>query len=167
MLAVPASANTIVPVFISAVGNNWTYQINVIGSQLHDGDYVTINDFGTAGVVSNPSPANWAFSQANVGPNALPTVDTGIKNITLTWTGGTVDTAFASYTFVFSSAGGSVTTGGTWTSQDHQIVTGLGPQPAGGFIQTPANPVPDGGSTVALLGMALVAAAGLRRKMNL
>ncbi len=167
LLAVPASANTIVPVFVSAVGTTWTYTINVIASQLQNGDYVTINDFGTAGLISNPAPADWAFSQSSTGPNSLPTPETGKKNITLMWTGGTVNVGFASYTFVFSSANGSATKAGRWSSQDHQIGTGLGPQPAGGFIQTPLNPVPDGGSTIALLGMTLVAVAGLRRKMNL
>src|SRR5688500_12307738 len=95
LLAVPASANTIVPGFLGSVGNTWTYAASVNFSQLTAGDYFTINDFGAAGLVS--APADWAFSQANVGPNSLPTVDTGILNVTFTYTGPTVDIVGAVY----------------------------------------------------------------------
>src|SRR5687768_10108958 len=83
LLAVPASANTIVPVFVSASGNTWTYSAIVANSQLTAGDYFTINDFGS--VTSASAPADWAFSQAPIGPNSLPTVDTGKLNVTFTY----------------------------------------------------------------------------------
>lgn len=173
LISSSAFANTITPEFVSSdAAGNWIYQIDIVTSQLQNGDFFTINDFGPAVLVA--APATWTFSQANTGPNALPLGgldDPTIANLTFTWNAGVTNVVSALNIGPFHvlSPFGAPTTFDFWTSQDHLINVGGPAQGAFGNIEVPVQEqrVPDGGSTMALLGMTLVAVAGLRRKFNL
>jgi hypothetical protein len=167
LIALPASANTITPVYVSSAGGTWTYDANFTFSQVQDGDFFTILDFGDATFVS--APAGWTFSQSLVGPavpNVTPADSAAYNNVTFTWSGGTLDILSGSMgPFVVTTTLPDAPVFGFWSSQDHLYLQGGPAQGATGNILVPN--VPDGGSTMALLGLTLVAVAGVRRKFNL
>jgi hypothetical protein len=172
-----ASANSITLGSVSAVpaggGSDWTYSYTFANSEIRAGDFFTINDFGLATVVTAPgSPAaNWAFSQALTGNSALPSVDSpGVLNVTFTWTGGTVNfgpLASGPFTFVLHSPLAAIPIDHDYTSLDH-IATGLTAGNESRVIGSVAGPqtVPEGGSALALLGLALAGVEGVRRKFR-
>jgi hypothetical protein len=167
LIALPASANTITPSYVSSVGGVWTYQITLTQSQVQTGDFFTILDFGDAGF--SAAPAGWSFSQSLVGPavpNVTPADNASVNNVTFTWTGATFNAdGVILLPFVITTTLPDATVFGFWSSQDHLINVGGPAQGATGNILIPN--VPDGGSTMALLGLTLVAVAGVRRKFNL
>lgn len=168
-----ANANSITLGDISSVGAGpsiWTYSYAFANSELHPGDYFTINDFGPAAVVVGP--AGFAFSQALAGPNSLAATDNaGILNVTFTWAGpisnlgaGTV----GPFAFSLSSPFGSTPVLTSYTSEDH-IASGpfIGLlSRVIGSVAAPDNgrSVPDGGSTLILLGSAILGLLGIARK---
>ena len=98
-------------------------------------------------------------------PNVTPQDSAAHNNVTFTWTGATFNAANATIApFVVSTSLPDNPIFGFWSSQDHLINVGGPAQGATGNILIPN--VPDGGSTIALLGMTLVAVAGIRRKLN-
>ena len=155
-------------------GSDWTYEYTFANSTLQNGNYFTINDFGAATVVSSPTypTANWVFSQALVGPNSLAAGDlASVLNVTFTWNGGNnVIVADALNTFVLHSAVASTAFQfDQYTSVDTATTSG-GTQPSKviGPIKTPLRPtttVPDGGTSVMLLGASLSGLALLRRNL--
>jgi hypothetical protein len=172
LVAVTANANTITLGNVSAVpsggGSDWTYSYTFANSTLNPGDYFTINDFGLAAVTLPPlGPLpTWAFSQALIGPNSLPaTDDAGVLNVTFTWTGGTLIVPNGVFTFTLHSALGITATNHDYTSIDQSTSNPGTDSMAIGTVSGPAT-VPDGGSAVALLGIALAAVEGARRVLG-
>ena len=169
-----ANANSITlgssSIVLNGGGSDWTYEYTFANSTLQNGNYFTINDFGAATVVSAPvyPSAGWVFSQALTGPNSLTATDLGtVLNATFTWTGGNnVIVTDALNSFVLhSTANSTAWQFDQYTSIDTSTTSGgtqlskvIGP------IKTPLR-VPDGGTTVMLLGSVLSGLALLRRKL--
>lgn len=172
-------ANSITLGDLSQVGggpSTWTYLYTFANSEIHTGDYFTINDFGTAAVAAAPVfPGGlWAFSQALVGPNSLPIAaidNAGILNATFTWTGGLVNLGAGSvgpFGFSLTSPLGTAfmklvdytsldhIASGPFAGNDSRVI---------GSVAAPGVAAPDGGSTLALLGVALAGLGLIRRKM--
>jgi hypothetical protein len=174
-----ANANSITLGSVSATpsgggGSDWTYSYTFANSELQNGDFFTINDFGLATVVVapiNPAP-NWVFSQSLTGTSALPSVDNpSVLNVTFTWTDGTINLGpgpLGAFTFVLHSPLAAIPVDHDYTSLDH-IASGLTAGNESRVIGSVAGPltVPDGGSAVALLGLALASVEGLRRKLRI
>jgi len=167
LAAVTANANTITLGDVSAVpsggGSDWTYSYTFANSTLNNGDYFTINDFGLATVVLGPvvPGAAWTFSQAFTGPNSLPATDNAsVLNVTFTWGGGPF-TITGAGTFTLHSSLGITPETHQYTSLDQSASNG-GDSMAIGNVTGPRT-VPDGGSAVALLGIALAGLEGARR----
>jgi hypothetical protein len=178
--AITAQANSITITQVSSSGagpSQWVYTATFVNSTVNPGDFFTLNDFGTANVVTSALPAGWTFSQALVGPNSLPATDNAATlNATFTWTGaaGTVVSPDANTSVAFNFTLGSPLSSAAsalaaYTSID-QVTSG---QVAGTdsrvicSIRVPqAVPVPDGGTTIALLGFALTAVEGTRRLLR-
>jgi len=101
---------TITPV---AGGFNWAYNVFVAATtQLNDGDFFTIYDFGPGSVVS--TPANWTFSTDPLAPvtavsssGTVNPMQTNALNYTFTWHDGTVTGQADLGTFVLFSTSGS------------------------------------------------------------
>jgi hypothetical protein len=168
LAAVTANANTITLGNVSAVpsggGSDWTYSYTFANSTLNNTDFFTINDFGLATVVAPPlGPLpTWTFSQALTGPNSLPATDNGsVLNVTFTWTGGPLVVPNGIFTFTLHSPLGITPTTHDYTSLDQSTSNG-GDSRAIGPVDGPAA-VPDGGSAVTLLGVALAGLEGVRR----
>jgi hypothetical protein len=172
-----ASANSITLGSVSVApagggGSDWTYSYTFANSEIQRNDFFTINDFGLASVVTPPTApaASWVFSQALVGNSALPSIDNpGVLNVTFTWNDGTMNLGAlpqGPFTLVLHSPLGVIPETHDYTSLDH-IATGLTAHDDSRVIGSVAGPltVPDGGSAVALLGVALVGVEGLRRKL--
>src|SRR5438132_7092038 len=105
MLALAASlalANTaqagLLPVTVTVLpdsGNfRWTYNIVLpTDSQLRNGDYFTIYDFG--GLVPNSAsqPKDWSYEESKLGPvppGVVPTDNPDLPNLTWRYTGPTI-----------------------------------------------------------------------------
>jgi hypothetical protein len=162
-------------------GSTWTYSVDFANSSISTGDYFTINDFGSATVVSGlstPLPGGtWTMSQALVGPNSLPATDSGsVLNVTFTYSGpaGTVGGVPGDYstTITLGSTLASLTPAfHDYTSID-KAATGVTAGQTSRVIGPVAGPatvpttVPDAGSTFGLLGSVLVVFAALRRKLQ-
>ena len=171
LLSSSANANTINVDFVGVVpngggGSDWTYQYSTTNSFLTAGEsFFTIYDFGAAAVVV--SPGTWTFSQLASGPVApgvLVTDNPGILNATFTWSGAT---GFVGTTgpilFTLHSALGVTAVPVDWSSFDRDI--GGTPSSGRGSVSAP-NVVPDSGSAVALLGIALTGIEGVRRMIR-
>ena len=154
-------------------GSLWSYIYSFGNSYLVQNEsYFTINDFGLALEVNppnQPSP-DWVLQpQTLLGRNDVAPLSPGdsgsVLNVTYLWTGATgpvVDSAFFFTLFspnptIFGQAV-SYTTGDQNSSTPSLGSNGLGRVLAPG--------VPDGGSTMALLGFAMLAAGALRRKLG-
>lgn len=92
----------------------WTYAIVLpTDSQLQNGNYFTIYDFGGYVPGLESSPAGWTFSAQLVGltpPNVVPTDNPTLWNLTWTYTGPTV-------------AAGQVGLGNFWATSDWDLST--------------------------------------------
>ncbi len=103
-----ASADTITVSYDSVTGSPGSYVFNYAvtliepvntstpgaDSRMVAGNFFTIYDFGFVNVAGSTIPAGWVLTQSLTGVN-VPTVspfdDPTVFNVTLTWTGGTVD----------------------------------------------------------------------------
>jgi len=164
---------------VSAIGAGpsiWTYNASFLNSTLNNGDFFTLNDFGLGAPIA--VPAGWAFSESLTGPNSLPATDNpSVLNATFTWVGGNSavisanPSTLVNQLFGLSSPGSiSAMTAADYTTIDH-VTSGLvaGTQSRViGSIAVPSSvvTVPDAGTTVALLGCALLSLGGLRRKLS-
>jgi VPDSG-CTERM motif len=162
-----ARANTITPVLgIFTPGVSMTYQVNVSNGTLVSGDGFTIFDFGGF-QGSATMPNNWSLGfdpgpvyayQAPVGPD-----NPQLPNLRFFYTGPTTLVIFSPLLFTVSTSS-LLTSFDDWTSRDHSPSNpSVKSQPNAGEINVP---VPDGGSTAALLGSVLVAFGVLRRKFS-
>ena len=165
--AAPASAtttttlvphHTLTPSLASATpGGLWSYNADLTSGQLAAG-YV-------AGSIA--APVDWTPTTALTGSPfgaSLGLDDPALINLTFTYNGPTINQAIGAQTFTGFTANttdlGQVAD--DWASHDHDI-TSAPATGAQGTILVPSNAVPDGGSTVALLGVALAGLEGLRR----
>ena len=180
-----ARANTITPSLDSVVGPIWTYNMDFSSGELQSGDGFTIVDFNGYVPGSIFAPLNWSVVLSPptavgspFGAPALSTADTASVNLHFTYTGPTVEIASGPHLFV--TGFGALSTSplyaiDDWISIDHLIGT-IGVLGDGGVgsvhtdnIVVPApreggsTPVPDGGSTLALLALGFVGLEGLRR----
>ncbi len=147
-------------------GGVWTYSYSFANSFLKPLDYFTINDFGPATVVlPATTPVGWVFSQALTGPNSTAASDNATV-LNATWTYMGAAGAVADGTALFSllaTIGGSQ--GHDYTSLDQSASSG------GVFDSTVKSgvfgpqTVPDAGTTMALLGIALTGLGIARRKL--
>ena len=177
-----ARANTITPSLDSVSGLTWTYNMDFSSGELQAGDGFTIVDFNGYVPGSIFAPLNWSVAVnpptavgSPFGAPALSTVDTPAINLHFTYTGPTVEIASGPHLFVTGFGADSTSplyAIDDWVSRDHLIGT-IGVLGDGGVgsvhtdtIVVPA-PVPDGGLTLALLGMGLVGLEGLRRKLRI
>jgi VPDSG-CTERM motif len=145
--------NDVVPVTGSF---DWSYHVDWSNSQLQTGDFVHLT--GLAGVTTAAGPAGW---------NAV--VSGGGSVVTWTWAGASpfnlVGTTGTITGFTFHSTFG-IGTSAPYNTQDH-VNSGLGAggvSTVTGFVSAPTPPaVPDGGSAVTLLGIAIAGIEGARR----
>jgi hypothetical protein len=175
VFAASAQANTITPslaAFVPGVGA--AYDAKVSGSELHAGDGFTIFDIGQFnGFVA--APVDWSFAVTNSGSPFGPTTGDSAAdaNVHFTYTGVAVEylTSFTYTSFLIGSAALNVEVE-TWVSRDHNIGS-LGvidggaatPSGAGQNILVPES-VPDGGSTIAFLGVAMLGLGVVRRQLG-
>lgn len=98
-LAMASNASAgLLPVNVSILpdGGNfrWTYNIVLpTDSQLRNGDYFTIYDFGGLVPGSASSLKDWTFTESNLGPvppGVVPTDDPNVPNLTWTYNGPTI-----------------------------------------------------------------------------
>ena len=175
-----AHANTITPTLTGFVpGVSVDYEADFGSGELHAGDGFTIYDIGgfTGFIAVNPL---WTATANNLaspwgGPPPLTTPDGAATNVHFTYNGPTIEVQFGQTTFAPFTLGTTATllTTDDWESRDHTLglVGNVGDGALGDFHQDTISvpfvePVPDGGSTVMLLGSALVAFGMLRRKFN-
>jgi hypothetical protein len=174
-----ANANTSVGAATVTIGGggtfaDYTYPIFTANTTLNttDPSFININDFGLGVVQANTVPGTWSFTQPLLGPNSgnLGVDNPGVADAVFTLTGGAGAIPDGTYSItirtLLTGAGGV----SQWTTSDRQtggIAAGQ-PSAAQGFVRSPVAAsvsVPDGGTTVALLGFALAGVAGLRRKV--
>ena len=179
LVGATANANTITPQLTAfSPGVSITYTADLTSAHMELGDGFTIFDIG--GFTSVLSvPLNWTSSVSNLGSpwgidpfGGAATDNPALPNVTFTYTGPDVHQEIGASTygpFVIGTTG-TVLVIDSWTSRDHAL-TPIGPDqwvfgaPHTDQIQVPAVAgVPDGGSTVGLLGLALVGLAALRRR---
>lgn len=179
--AAPARATTI-PFFVDFTpGVSIEYASLLFSGELHAGDGFTLYDiYGFGGVDLLGLPPQWSASATLTGsPFGAPPLSTaddpGLANVSFTYLGPTipfdpfnpVPTAFTSF-LIFTTA--SFLAFDDWVSADH-FPNGGGPAfPISGQTLVPSDTaatVPDGGSTAALLGSALLGFGLLRRRFGL
>jgi len=168
LAAFPASPNSITLATVSGVGGGpslWTYDYSFANSTLAVGDFFTINDFGPAGLVAAPLvPPGWAFSQALTGPNSLPASDNPtVLNVTFTYLGAPGPVANGTFAFILSSPLGAAPQFDSYTSKDHSTSDGLESDVIG-HVQGP-HTIPDAGTSMVLLGLAVTGLGFARRKL--
>jgi hypothetical protein len=172
--------HTITPsvVSISSPGV-WTYAAMLSSGTAMDGDGFTIFDFGGYVAGSILAPAGWSAvaqltgSVLGIAPPAGYVDNPGEFNLLFTRTGGTIgpingmqDLGHFEATTTFTS-----TAFVGWSSRDH-LPFGSPPGPGtdhADYIEAPArggSAVPDGGATVALLGIALTGLGAMRRMIG-
>jgi hypothetical protein len=139
-------------------GFDWNYHVDWANSTLNNGDFVTISS-GAGGVTSAAGPAGWTATFSG-GANG---------SVTWTWNGGTLALGSGSGTitgFTFHSTFGTGHAA-PYNSLD-QVNFGAGAglnSTVNGFVSAP-NALPDGGSAVTLLGIALAGIEGARRLLR-
>jgi hypothetical protein len=162
--------HTLTPSLASATpGGLWSYNADLKSGQLDAGDGFTIFDFDGYVAGSIAAPVDWTPSTALTGSPfgaSLGLDDPALINLTFTYNGPTINQAIGAQTFTGFTANttdlGQVAD--DWASLDHDISSAPATG-AQGTILVPSA-VPDGGSTVALLGVALVGLEGLRRMVR-
>jgi hypothetical protein len=152
----------------------WTYAAHLTSGQAMNGDGFTIFDFGGYVAGSIFAPVGWTAvaqltgSVLGVAPPGSNPDNPALFNLLFTRSGGTVGPTIADINL--GNFGATTTDTGTtfvgWSSRDH-FPTGNPPLPGtdhADIILAPApGAVPDGGATVALLGIALAGLEGVRR----
>jgi hypothetical protein len=168
-----ARSNTITPYFGTFTsGVSIVYGATLTSGEIHSGDGFTIYD--TGGFVSASAPTDWLVTTSGTGSPfgsaSLSTADLGgYTNVHFTYVGADViETAGLVLLGTFSiSTTATTLVQDDWLSIDHLYEPGPTSGAAGPVhTQTISVAVPDGGSTVALLGGALLALGSLRRKFN-
>lgn len=188
-----ATANTITVDYVSNTAviagvSTWTYSVQFDNSELPGpGDapvaFFEIADFdgflgaGTIGGL----PAGWVLSStpligSPLGPIISGNADSGaILNLVFTWTGANLESPADFLLTVGSSMATSVIA--SYSSNDRVLQTGTGDvgpagdgaNGAGGALRVPGlsgTTVPDGGTTVMLLGGVLVGLGLLRKRFS-
>jgi len=163
--------HTLTPSVATATpGGLWSYNADLTSGELQAGDGFTIFDFGGYVSGSIAAPVDWTPSTALTGSpfGASSGVDDpALTNLTFTYTGATVNRAIGATTFMGFNANTTFTAQASddWRSQDHDALAHLLATPANGtiLVPAPASQVPDGGPTVALLGLALTGIEATRR----
>jgi hypothetical protein len=168
----PVRANTITPIFIAgSAPGTFSYALQFTSGELRPGDGFTIFDFGGfAGVAT--TPINWSsnatFTTSPWGTPISNTDDAALVNVHLTYNGPIVQEPLSSFIGPFAILTTStVTSADEWVSQDHILALGLPSVNKGGTV-VPGAPlvVPDGGWTLAFLGLSLLT-IGMLRRMSL
>jgi protein with PEP-CTERM/exosortase system signal len=170
----PATHHTITPSVASTNSPGvWTYDAMLSSGQVMNGDGFTIFDFGGYVAGSILAPTGWSATVALTGsvlgiPAPVSNPDNpALFNLLFTRTGGTVGPTNGMLLlgqFQATTTDTSTTFVG-WSSRDHLPTGGIG-NPHQDIILAPApgdHVVPDGGATVALLGIALAGLEGMRR----
>jgi hypothetical protein len=137
---------------------DWNYHVDWANSTLNNGDFVTISS-GAGGVTSATGPAGWTATFSG-GANG---------SVTWTWNGGTLALGSGQGTITGFSFHSTFGTGhaSPYNSLD-QVNSGAGAglnSTVTGFVSAP-NALPDGGSAVTLLGIALAGIEGARRLLR-
>lgn len=183
-----ARANTIIPSFVAFTsGTSITYEMRVSSGELHPGDGFTIFDVGgytgvlaTPAVPFGPWTAGTSFTGSPFGPATTPDNGT-LANVHFFYGGSIVEwVGFSSSYVPFTIGTNAVALGSDdWASRDHLVGTPgvigdgaqAGPAGFGQQISVPFGPagpgaVPDGGSTMAFLGLTMLAVGTLRRTLR-
>jgi hypothetical protein len=162
-------ANTINVEFLSNAGGIYNYNANFENSELLVGDYFEVVDF--AGFLNATAIAGFNITTPGTGPapnSIIVNDDPTITNVVYTWAGAP-GTEFELAVLPFTLTSSILTTvNESFASLDHVLVSGPtngGLSVASGNLLVAGTPVPDGGSAIALLGMALMGVEGLRRKL--
>jgi hypothetical protein len=171
----PVGHHTITPSVASINSPGiWTYDAMLSSGQVMNGDGFTIFDFGGYVGGSIFAPLGWsAVAQLTGSVLGVPAPasnpdDPALFNLLFTRTGGTVGPTNGMLDlghFGATTTDTSSTFVG-WSSRDHLPTGGTG-NPHEDIILAPApGAVPDGGATVALLGIALAGLEGMRRMIR-
>ena len=169
----PAEHHTITPSVVSTSAPGvWDYTANLSSGAVNNGDGFTIFDFGGYVAGSIFAPAGWdatavlTGSVLGVAPPSGYVDDPTLFNLEFTRTGGTVGPTNGVLNLGnFGATTTDVSQGYVaWSSRDHAPTGAFGADHADLILAPIA--VPDGGSTVALLGAALVGLEGLRRMVR-
>jgi len=172
LLGSTAQANTITLMYVSTTPGlggtfNWNYTVTFANSRLVTADFFTINDFGPVNSSVFLLPLGFTPTQAFIGTNVpgllatLPYTDNpSVLNVTFTYGGPTLDLALTFPLILNSNFG--LTSTGAYNSGDHSTSPPDLASHATGFLPVP-NSIPDGGSAVTLLGIALAGIEGVRR----
>ena len=178
LVSVTASANTITPRFVSFTpGDRIVYDADFTSGELHAGDGFTIYDIGGFAGFGFIDPL-WTATATNFGTPFVPPAPPGLvvppdrfdENVHFTYIGPTIQQLAVQVFGPFE-----VLTTGTllaiedWKSADHTIgtigIVGDGtPAGVGGATIVTVAAVPEPGSTMAFLGLGLMAVGMLRRK---
>lgn len=179
-LVVAAQANTITPTTMSFTsGISIIYGADLTSGEIHSGDGFTI--FDIAGFTGfGAVPANWVASSGLTGSTfgvPIGADNAALTNVTFTYTGSPQEQSIGLLPLgsfvVFTTATTTVTD--DWVSRDHLLGTqgvidgALGPGDRGSILvpaQAPTTNVPDGGSSILLLGSALLGLGLLRRRLT-
>jgi hypothetical protein len=167
----PPVHHTITPSLITATpGGLWSYNADLTSGNLVAGDGFTIFDFGGYVAGSVVAPVNWSASTSLTGGSifglaSLGTDDPSLTNLTFTYTGATVVQTIGATTFTGFNANTTslVQVIDDWVSRDHGLDGSVSTEHRDQIIVPGGSSVPDGGSTVALLGVALGALEATRR----
>ena len=121
----------------------------------------------------NSISSNFTLSQAFVGPNVAGLLATigytdnpSILNASFIWNGANhtvVSGGGAAVFFLTLNSNDAGVAIGAYNSSDHSFLPHDLESHAVGFLLVPTAPTPDGGSAVALLGIALAGVGGVRR----
>jgi VPDSG-CTERM motif len=183
LLGSTVQANTITLGYVSttyAGGGlwNWNYQVSFANSELDNSlgvrDFFTINDFGAVQgftwTPAGPIPTGFGTPvQLLIGtnvPGLLATIgytdNPSVLNATFSWHGPNhTIVGAATFLLTLQSYHGAVDIG-AYNSSDHSVFPPDRVSHAVGFLEVPTS-APDGGSAVALLGIALAGVEGVRR----
>lgn len=158
-------------------GTSIAYGVDLTSGHLQAGDGFTIFDVGEFTSVLD-LPEGWTLSSTGNTHNPWGTDPAGpddptVVNLTFTYDGAIVHQEFGRSTyspFLVGTTAAQLSVN-EWTSRDHALeevegvyVPGV---PHTDSIFTPAAPgVPDGGTTVLLLGTGLIGLVALRRRMG-
>jgi hypothetical protein len=164
--------HTITPSLITATpGGLWSYNADLTSGQLMAGDGFTIFDFGGYVAGSAVAPADWSASTSLTGGSIFGLAPLGPDdptrtNLTFTYTGATVVQTVGATTFTGFNANTTslLQVIDDWVSRDHDLAGAIGAEHRDQIVVPGGAPtVPDGGGTVALLGIALAGVEAMRR----
>jgi hypothetical protein len=167
------TSHTITPSVITATaGGLWSYNADLTSGQLVAGDGFTIFDFGGYVDGSVIAPVDWVASTALTGSpfgTSLGPDNPALTNLTFTYTGLTINQTIGATTFTGFNA---TTTSllqviDDWVSKDHNLDGTVATEHKDQILVPGGAPtVPDGGTTVALLGIGLAGLEGMRRMIR-